>query len=346
MEKKSEDLGGVLKRLNIRHTRFELRSIGDRSFLAEVGKKIEGLGLSGRSEYYDAFRQGATIVPKPVWCIELVKHPKLGMNPRYPYVKTSKRAVKRAKSGYKGVILRGNIESRFLYACVSGSELVPFGLTGVYLAVLPVESTKGELRIIERGEAIRRGFKGLADWLQKAERVWRRVRGQKARTVSIYEWLDYQGKLTSQNLRKRFKVLYNTSGTYLVSCVVENKPVTVKIDSVKVKANGIIADWTTYWMETDNESEAYYLSSILNSSVIDEKIKPMQAKGAFGERHIVKKPLEFPIPKFDPNNLVHKRLSELGQECHQKVEKILPALVNKYKSIRKNTRRNKEISEK
>jgi len=335
LEKKSEDLGGVLKRLNIRHTRFELRSIGDRSFLAEVGKKIEGLGLSGRSEYYDAFRQGATIVPKPVWCIELVKHPKLGMNPRYPYVKTSKRAVKRAKSGYKGVILRGNIESRFLYACVSGSELVPFGLTGVYLAVLPVESTKGELRIIERGEAIRRGFKGLANWLQKAERVWRRVRGEKAGRMSIYEWLDYQGKLTSQNLRKRFKVLYNTSGTYLVSCEVENRPIIIKIDSSRVKVSGIIADTKTYWMETDDENEAYYLSSVLNSPIIDELIKPMQSRGTFGERDIHKKPLELPIPKFDPDDPIHKRLAQIGKECHQKVQKILPALTAKYRSIGK-----------
>jgi len=335
LEKKNEDLGGALRRLNIRHTRFELRSIGDRSFLVEVGKKIEELTFSGRSHYYDAFRQGASIVPKPIWCVEIVKHPKLGIDPRHPYVKTSERAVKRAKSGYKGVILEGNIESRFLYACVSGSELVPFGLTSVYLAVLPVESTKGELRIIERGEAIRRGFKGLANWLQKAERVWRRVRGEKAGRMSIYEWLDYQGKLTSQNLRKRFKVLYNTSGTYLVSCEVENRPIIIKIDSSRVKVSGIIADTKTYWMETDDENEAYYLSSVLNSPIIDELIKPMQSRGTFGERDIHKKPLELPIPKFDPDDPIHKRLAQIGKECHQKVQKILPALTAKYRSIGK-----------
>ena len=120
-----------------------------------------------------------------------------------------------------------------------------------------------------------------------------------------------------------------------MSCVAKNKPVIMKINSTKVKVNGIIADWTTYWMETDNESEAYYLSSVLNSPVIDEKIKPMQAKGAFGERHIVKKPLELPIPKFDPSNPIHKRLAQIGKECHQKVQKILPALIAKYRSIGK-----------
>ena len=335
LSRKNEDLGSALRKLNIRHTKFELRKIGERSFLVEADRRIKEVSIGWKSEYYNEFRNGATIYPKQFWCVEIVKHPKLGFDPNYPYVKTSERAIKRAKAGYKGVVLGGNVESRFLHACVSGSELVPFGLTGVYLAVLPVESTKGELRIIEQGEAIRRGFKGLADWLQKAERIWNSARGKKVERMNVYQRLDYQKNLTLQNLRKRFKVLYNTSGTYLVSCVVENKPITMKINSVKVKVNGVIADWKTYWMETNNEDEAYYLSAIMNSPIIDELIKPMQSKGAFGQRDIVKKPLELPIPKFDPDNPIHKRLAQIGKECHQKVQKILPALTAKYRSIGK-----------
>jgi hypothetical protein len=151
--------------------------------------------------------------------------------------------------------------------------------------------------------------------------------------MDVYGWLDYQRKLTSQNLRRRFKVLYNTSGTYLVSCVVKNQPIT--LEGTKISVKGIIADWTTYWMATDDEDEAYYISSVLNASIVDAKIKPMQAKGSFGERHIVKKPLELPIPKFDPKNKTHTRLAELGKECHRKVQQILPALTTKYKSVGK-----------
>ncbi|MBO3810083.1 MAG: hypothetical protein FGF50_10900, partial [Candidatus Brockarchaeota archaeon] len=147
--------------------------------------------------------------------------------------------------------------------------------------------------------------------------------------------MDYQGKLTSQNPSKRFKVLYNTSGTYLVSCVAENVFRTLRINGARIRLKGIIADWTTYWFETDNEDEAHYIVAILNSPCLDKAIKPIHAKGAFGERHIVKKPLKFPIPLYNPNDPTHRKLAELSKQCHKKVMNILPALTQKYGNIGK-----------
>jgi len=335
LDKKNVSLDQAVSKLNFRQTRYQLVELGERSSLTEVGKKIEIPSKVGRSDYYELFRQGATIVPKSAWCVEIVKHPKFGINVRYPYVSTSKRAIEKAKAEYAGVKLSGSIESQFLYAAVSGSELVPFGLIGTYLTILPIEQSQNGFRIIRKEEAQKRKYDGLAEWLSKVEVLWKRKRGEKAERMDIYDWLDYQKKLTAQNLGRKYKVLYNTSGTYLVSCVLENKPVRLKIDGGGIKVKGIIADWTTYWMETDDEDEAHYVAAILNSPIIDEKIKPMQAKGAFGERHIVKKPLEFPIPRFDPNNPLHQRLTQLSKECHEKVRNILPGLTDKYKSIGK-----------
>jgi hypothetical protein len=45
----------------------------------------------------------------------------------------------------------------------------------------------------------------------------------------------------------------------------------------------------------------------------------MQARGQWGPRHICKKVLEFPIPRFDVSDSRHIRLTELGKECSQKV---------------------------
>ena len=331
LDKKNEDFRKAFNRLNVRQTSFELEFQGERSFITEVGKKI--LPPGGRSPYYDFFRQGATIVPKSAWCVEIEKHPRLGFNPDFPLVRTSEVAIERAKKDYKGVRLSGNVERRFLFAAVSGSELVPFGLTGTYLAVLPIEEYVDGFRIVRREEAVRKGYRGLAEWLEKVEKLWKEKRGEKASRVDVYNWLDYQGKLTSQNLRRRFKVLYNTSGTYLVSCAVENKP--IGVSGTKINVKGVVADAKTYWMETDDENEAYYISAILNSAIIDKTIKPMQSRGAFGERDIHKKPLELPIPRFNPNNKTHMRLAQISKECHEKVRKILPALTEKYKSIGK-----------
>jgi len=335
LKRKNESLNQAFSKLNIIQTEYQLVELGKRSTLTEVGKEIEIPREVSRSDYYKLFRQGATIVPKSAWCVEIVKHPKFGINVRHPYVKTSKRAVEKAKAEYAEIKLSGNIESQFLYAVVSGSELVPFGIIGTYLAILPIEQSPNGFRIIRKEEAQKRKYNGLADWLSKVEALWKKKRGEKARRTDIYDWLDYQKKLTTQNLGRKYKVLYNTSGTYLVSCVIENKPLTFKIDGSRIQVLGIIADAKTYWMETDNENEAHYVAAILNSPIIDETIKPMQSKGAFGERDIHKKPLELPIPRFNQNNPLHQCLSQLSKKCHEKVSNILPGLINKYGSIGK-----------
>jgi hypothetical protein len=72
----------------------------------------------------------------------------------------------------------------------------------------------------------------------------------------------------------------------------------------------------------------------------------MQAKGSFGERHIVKKPLEFPIPLYDPGNPIHRKLADLSKQCHKKVTDVLPTLTQKYDSIGKIRNQIKKILEK
>jgi len=83
---------------------------------------------------------------------------------------------------------------------------------------------------------------------------------------------------------------------------------------------------TTYFFDTDIEEEAYYLSSVLNSHILDNMIKPLQAAGSFGQRHIHKLPLTFPIPKYDEANPIHKELAEISSKCHKKVEEIIHTL--------------------
>jgi len=82
--------------------------------------------------------------------------------------------------------------------------------------------------------------------------------------------------------------------------------------------------------------EAHFLAAILNASVIDERIKPMQARGLWGPRDIHKKVLELPIPQFDSSNPIHLELVKLGELCSQKVCKwIQTGGPGKIKSIGK-----------
>ncbi len=329
LPQKNCSLKEAKKYLKRRNINLNLGALGKRSFLTEKLFEIP----KRRSDYYKKIYQGATIVPRSLWFAEIVSHPKFGVNLQTPKVRTAERALRRAKAAFKDLTVTGIIESRFLYAGLTGSELVPFGYLKPLLVVLPIESTKTKYRLIDSREASTRGFLHLGKWLRRAEKEWKHRQKEKAGRMTIYERLDRQKGLTRQNPKVKFKVVYNTSGTYLVSAVVKNRKPSITINGTRIRLKGIVIDTKLYCYETNNEDEAYYLSAILNSNVIDNAIKPAQSRGLFGPRDIHKKPFEISIPKFNSRNNIHKKLSKLGKTCTTEVKKILPDLAGEYDSI-------------
>jgi len=105
------------------------------------------------------------------------------------------------------------------------------------------------------------------------------------------------------------------------------------IDGTEIFLNGYVAEHKTYYYETENEQEAHYLVSVLNSDIVDDLIKGMQSRGLWGPRDIHKKVLELPIPKFNLRNPIHGELSGMAKICKAKAEKILPSLTERYTSI-------------
>ena len=55
-----------------------------------------------------------------------------------------------------------------------------------------------------------------------------------------------------------------------------------------------------------------FLCAFFNSQYANEKIKDFQSRGSFGPRDIHKKILEVGLPEFSPNNVDHKRISDLA----------------------------------
>jgi len=99
----------------------------------------------------------------------------------------------------------------------------------------------------------------------------------------------------------------------------------VRVNGFGIGVSGLVIDHKCYYYETDTENEAYYLSCLLNSPLIDEDLKDMQARGLFGPRHIHKKVLEFPFPKFSPRNEIHGLEDEL-QRISELTAEVLPEL--------------------
>ena len=327
----------ALRALNQENKKFTEYAIGDRSFLEDLEFEtvLKAIDRGKKSYYYESFTQGATIVPRQLWFIEPQVHPKLGIDPTQPRLKTSQRAIEKAKKEYEDVIVEGEVESQFLYLVVTGSEIAPFSTTKLPLVVLPIEPKGGKYHIIHSEEAKQKGYSGLYHWLIRAEEVWSGKRGEKADKMTIYDRLDYQRGLSDQRSRVKYRVLYNTSGTYLVSCIVVNKPSNVKVDSSSIRVSGVVADAKVYRYDTDDENEALFLSALLNAPIIDSLIKPMQSRGQFGERDIHKKVLELPLPKFNPRKNEHMMLVNLAKRASEKASKIVPELEKQYSGIGK-----------
>jgi hypothetical protein len=305
----SEALEGKL--LEISKSELHLNTIGSRSFLDY--RKVELYGR--RSDYYNYFYQGATIVPQPCWFVDVVD----ASHPRFVVVKTARRAKVRGK--VKDEIGPLPVEREFIYGVLTSAEVLPFCHLPPNIAVLPIKPTQTSYEIITRKRAKQLGYQHLAKWLEEAEKVWNKVRGKKK--VDLYSWLDWQHKLTRQNPNIKYKVVYARSGQYIASCVIELQTVLQKYQIL----NGIIFNEMVDYYETDDRYEAHYLIAIFNSNVLNELIQSMIVKGEFGGRHIHKKVLELPIPRFDPNDPIHRRLAELGRLASERACKALPKLL-------------------
>lgn len=283
-------------------------------------------GLLCRSYYHDKVKQGATIVPRNLWFIDFKEHPILGIDSSRPLVKTSEEIMKTAKDQWKDIALEGNVESDFIYATLLGGDLVPFGFVKLRPIVIPCETLQTRYRLLDIEDLRNAGYAGMAEWLSKAQVIWERSRTEKSteRFPRIIERLNYNQLLTVQNPSKRYILLYNASGADLVACVVDRQFLHdfEPLKKAKIVLKGFIADAKTYFYETIDEREAHYLSAILNSTVVNEGIKPLQTRGLYGERDIHRRPFLLPIPKFNPDDPIHLRLAELSKICHEKVAKV------------------------
>ncbi|MBM3335159.1 hypothetical protein FJY63_10905, partial [Candidatus Sumerlaeota bacterium] len=315
LQRKNAALADAATSLTVENVQFSLHQRGKRSFWDTE----KGVAAHPASPYKAKFAQGATIVPRSFWFVQVKRSP-IGFNPEVPLLETDPRAIERAKAPYQNLRLEDNIERCFLYATLLSTDLLPFGHLDYRLVVLPIEPEENHYKLVEANEVRDRGFYGLARWLEKAESEWTSRRGEKAGRMSIYERLDRVHGLTHQSSLAKYRVIYPLAATYLCAAALRSRSVTFQIEGQTIIAEGLLIDHALYCFETNSRNEAHFLTAVLNALEIDKRIKPMQARGLWGPHDIHKKVLELPIPLFDAANPTHRRLSESGKECSAKVE--------------------------
>jgi len=327
---KNSSLQEAEANLSEEEVKFYLHKRGKRSYWDTEKHIVE----SKQSYYKKHFFQGATIVPRSFWFADLKVTPSLGFDPELPPLESSARARREAKNAYKDLVVRGTVESKYLYATLLSTDLLPFVHLDYRLVILPIEPLKNRYHLINAEEARNRQYIHLVQWLEKAEEEWEKRRGVKAKAMSIYDRLDRYRGLTKQNPQTKLRILYNTSGTFLCACIVKNELIEFDFEGQVLQTNGYVVDTKTYYMETNDNKEGQYLAAVLNAPIIDKLIKPMQSRGQWGPRDIHKKVLELPIPKFVHSNTEHFRLVEIGKKCSEKVPQWIDSVgTGKIKSI-------------
>lgn len=257
------------------------------------------------SPYLEQFTQGATLVPRNCYFVELVREA-TKIEPESVYaVRTDPEQAKTAKAPYQDVALSGQIEGRFLFATALSKHVLPFSVSDLPLVAIPAMIENGRFQMLESDELRKKGYREFANWMTEVERIWNERRAAKSERLSAIGRLNFNKGLTSQDLGARFLVLYNAAGTDVSAAVLDRQSL----------PRPFVVEHKLYAAYLNSRQEADYLCAVLNSSAVNEAIKPFQSMGLQGERDIEKKVLELPIPLFSKKDPAHVKLAALGADA-------------------------------
>ncbi len=77
-----------------------------------------------------------------------------------------------------------------------------------------------------------------------------------------------------------------------------------------------------FWIACATETEASYLTAIINSKVLETAVQPLMSKGQFGARHVQKHLWRLPIPGFDASDALHVEIAEAGRAAAAGAQRI------------------------
>jgi hypothetical protein len=270
--------------------------------------------------YKAKFKQGATIVPRTFYFVQLTQEMPPDFEDRIINLKTADAVQPDAKAPWKGMDFNGKIESQFIFRTALSKSILPFALYKPALVILPITieknlSNKKVIKLHSATELMKQGFLNASRWFTNTENVWKIHRTEKNAIISSEDYLNWQNKITEQKLDLKYLVLYNASAKDANATIVERDKLDLEF----------IVESKGYVFFTDIIDEAFYLTSILNSTVPNLLMKDFQTKGLFGARDVHKKILDIYYPTYDAANETHIQLAALSKAAHEKASNYLVA---------------------
>ena len=290
-----------------------------------VAKDIADISGSHVSPYAKFTRNGATLVPRALFFVNETPNPARVTVPNT--TTTNPRRGVYDKEPWKSLnlqALRGDtIENDHIFDAHLGETLVPYATLSPLKTILPVKHGMTKIRYDQDapyGVANNAIDRRMRNRWRAINRAWDENKRPGYRRTLI-EQIDHYGKLSSQldwqgdKGERPIRIVYNQSGAPTASLVVDESA---------------IIDYTLYWLTCQTEEEAQYLTAIINSRVLYEKLEPMMPKGQFGARHVQKHIWRLPIPEFDAGDSLHVDIADAGRQAAQGVERELENLRQRY----------------
>ena len=248
----------------------------------------------GGSAYREAFRQGATLVPRMLCFVERKSLGRLGADPSAPVV-MSCRSPQEKKPWKDLAGIENQVEAQFLRQTLLGESILPFRVFRPLEAVIPV-TEDGD--VLDAKRALDRRFDRLAGWMRKAESIW--AANAESGAMTLTERWNYHNELGAQFPISGIRLLYSASGT---------------LPAAAVSTNSNVVEHSLYWAGQATAQQAYFLAAILNSEAARKRAVAFQARGQWGARHFDKVMFNLPIPRFDANTKLHRKLADAAERA-------------------------------
>ncbi|MFX1534867.1 MAG: class I SAM-dependent DNA methyltransferase [Promethearchaeota archaeon] len=283
----------------------------------------------GSNAYKDIFYNGATLYPRNLIFVKAYSRDKEFCEIR-PIISNAKKPWNfdpLQKLGLQTV----KVEKKFIFHTLKSTDMVPFAALRTSELFLPIEIDKenGGYKLVQNSKTLGEQHFEKLNQLYKAE--------QKKGAVirDLWQNLDYQGKLTTSRQRSSIRVVMMGRGTLVKACILREKET--------------IIDNANYFVSLEDEDEAYYLLAFLNAPSLTKTIQIIQDEGAGGKgRNIHKRPLEIRLPKFNPENNLHRAIVEKAKEMEEKAQTIIRNWIGQERNrVKKKTEKEatKETSE-
>ena len=249
--------------------------------------------LISASPYRKRFRQGASLSPRRFFLVEYAAAGRLQSRRDAPRVRG--RVSSLDKPPWTSVEPpEGPVERQFLRRIALGESVAPYRVLDLATSVVPIEDGT----ILSSASADAHGHRGLSAWLRDAEAKWNEHSNKGADgvpRVTLAASVNHLQKLTAQAKRSPIRVLYTKAGTRLSACWIAD--------------DDVVVDTSAYWSVANSLEDACYVSAIINSKLVLDRVKEFQPVGQRDPRHFDNLVWTLPIPEFDAAEVLHADLA-------------------------------------